>query len=391
MSLSLIKLPLLVLFLFGWMAPSPLWAAESAPSPNGSTPPPEASYIVTEATTVPLVYEFVGITAPSKIVEIRARIRGFLDSRLFKEGAAVKEGELLFKIESESFEADVEVAAARVEQATARLRLAEREWERVKKLRVTGNSTPSDFDKAQMENDDARASLRLANADLAKAKLVLSYTKIHAPLNGSIGKSYKEPGSLVDDGQNSLLAEITQTDPIYVSFKMSEREYLTWRQDVLAKRISIPDGGQMRFRIVLQDGAIFGQEGKLNFEDPVFHPETGTSEYRAEFPNPDAALKPGQFVTCRMEGWTRPHTIAVPQRAVNQIPSGAFVLVVNEKNVAEFRKVALGAWSGKDWIIAEGLEPGEKVIVDGMKAQPGMVVHPVPYREYSKPAAAPQG
>jgi len=354
----------------------------SSPAAKGAMPPPTVSFIVTEATTIPIIYEYIGFTESSKTVEIRARIQGFLDSRLFKEGERVKEGDLLYKIDPRSFQADVEVASAQVEQAEANLRLTESEWQRLKQLRKTGTASQSELDQAQMAYDSARAALSLAKANLSKSRLSLSYTEIRSPLTGLISKTIKEVGSLVDENTNSLLARVYKIDPIYVTLSVSERDYLERKQEAAQGHIFLPKGIQPYFQVVLQDGSILPQEGKLNFENPTFNQEAGTLPYRAEFPNPDMALKPGQYVKGRMLGWVRPNTIVVPQRAVNQIPTGAFLLVIGEKNVTEFRKVTLGPWFGDQWIITDGLKPGEKVLVDGiLKAQAGMTVSPVPYQE----------
>lgn len=372
-------------FLWSLTFPNLHAAEESSNTPPPSSSPPTVSYIIAEATTIPLTYEYIGVTEPSKKIDIHARIRGYLEARLFKEGDVINEGALLYKIDSRSIKTDVEIASAQVEQAQSHLKLADRELQRLSMLREKGNATPSDYDRAETEYNNALASLRLAKANLAKAELELSYTSIYAPLTGLIGKTNKEPGSLVDDMGNSLLAQMTQLNPIYVSFHVSERDYLAWHLDAVAKRIVIPDGGKMHFQIFLQDGEIIPQSGSLTFEDPSFNPETGTSEFRAEFPNPQLILKAGQFVKIRMLGWVRPHSIAVPQKAINQIPSGTFVMVIGENNVTEFRKVTLGMWSGKEWIVLDGLQSGERIVVDSiLKAQPGMIVNPVPFSENAR-------
>ena len=205
------------------------FGAAGPPGAGGPPPPPAVSVITVEPQTLPVWFEYIGVTEASKVVEIRSRIQGFLESRDFEEGTRVDEGSRLFGIDRLPFEADVEVANAEVAQAETRLRLAEQEVKRLQSVTVPGAIAASDVDKQMAEQADAAAALRLAKAQLAKADLELGYTSISAPLDGYIGKALKEIGSLVDAGQNSLLAVMSQVDPMYASFRVSEREYLAWR------------------------------------------------------------------------------------------------------------------------------------------------------------------
>lgn len=355
---------------------------------GGPPPPPQVAFVVVEARSVPVSFDFVGVTEASRVVEVRARVRGFLETREFEEGAMVEEGTRLFQIDPRPFEADLQIAKARVAQAETRLKLAEKEVARLKSISVPGAIAQSDLDKQLAEQSDASAALNLAKAEQAKAELELGYTNVKAPLTGFVGKAEKEIGSLVDESANGLLTVMRQVDPIYVSYTMTESEYLSWRK-LAAEGGYVLDGVNNPYlEITLIDGTRYGAQGKIDFEDTAIDTATGSVDLRATFENQDNALKPGQFVRAHMRGYVRPNTIAIPQRAVSESPQGSLVYVVGEGNKAELRIVKPGAWTGMEWIIEEGLSSGDKVIVDGIiKVQPGIEVNPAPLE--AAPAAAP--
>lgn len=351
----------------------------TAQPPHGAPPPPEVSVLTVSPATVPVSFSYVGVTEASKVVEVRSRIQGFLETRDFEEGAWIEAGTRLFTVDARSFEADLQVAQAQVEQAESRVHLAEQEVKRLRSVTVPGAIAESDLDKQVAEVNNATALLRLAKAQLAKAQLELGYTKIDAPLTGFIDKAEKEIGSLVDAGQNSLLTRMRQVDPMYVSFSVSEREFLAMRDAEARGELVVADGAEPYLEITLLDGKPYKLQGKLNFESSQVDINTGTVELRGDFQNPDQFLKPGQFVKARIGGWIRPNTITVPQRAVSQSPQGAYVYVVGPENKAELRIITPGEWVGKDWIVQSGLKEGEQVVVEGItKVQPGIVVVPMP-------------
>jgi membrane fusion protein (multidrug efflux system) len=322
-----------------------------------------------------VTFDYSGVTAASKTVEIRARVRGYIETRDFEEGSLVKAGTRLFTIDPRTFEADKEIAAARVEQAEARRKFADQEVKRLKSVSVPGAVAATDIDKQAAVLAEASASLRLSKAELAKSELELGYTKIDAPMDGLIGKAMKEIGSLVDVGENSLLAVMHQVSPIYVSLRVSERDFLAWRTDQESGALVLVDGQQPYVEITLNDLTKYEKRGTLNFLSPELNTLTGSYELRAEFDNPDVKLRPGQFIKGHVKGWARPNSIAVPQRAVNQSQQGPFVYVVGDDNIAQKRPVALGQWTGADWIVSSGLSAGDRVIVEGLtKVRPGSEV-----------------
>ncbi|MBZ0122980.1 MAG: efflux RND transporter periplasmic adaptor subunit, partial [Roseovarius sp.] len=331
--------------------------------------------------TVPVAYEFVGVTEASKLVEVRARIQGFLETRDFSEGAYIEQGTKLFTIDPRSFQADQQIAVARVEQAETRLNLAGQEVERLRSVKVPGAIAETDLDQALAEQADAAASLRLAKAQLAKAELELSYTTVEAPLTGFIGKAEKEIGSLVDASANSLLTVMRQVDPIYVSFQVSERDYLRYEREVRDNEIVLAEGIDAPYlEVTLLDGSVYPEKGVIDFESAAINVQTGTVELRATLPNADKQLKAGQFVNVHLRGYVRPDTLTVPQRAVSQSPQGSYVYRVDDSNTAQFQIIEPGPWAADDWIVSSGLAAGDRVVVEGLvKVQPGITVNPVPY------------
>ncbi|MBL8875416.1 MAG: efflux RND transporter periplasmic adaptor subunit [Phycisphaerae bacterium] len=336
---------------------------------------PEVSVEIVTPVTAPGNYEFIAQTEASRTVEIRARVQGFLLKQHFEEGGQVKEGDLLFTIDPRSFEANVQIARAQLAQARAQMALAESNLARVKEGVEKGGIAQADLDKAQAQRDQAVAEVKLSEAQVTNAELELSYTKILSPVSGTIGRAEKKEGALVDAGQNSLLATSQQVNPIYVNFNVSERDVLKWRSDVASGRIKLSNEKHLPTQITLSDGTVFESPGTINFVDVKVDPNTGTAMIRAEFPNKESRLLPGQYVKLKILGVTRPNVLTVPQEAVLNTPSGTFVMVVGDDGNAERRPVTLGDWLGSDWVVDFGIKPGEKVIVDNLqKVQPGSPV-----------------
>lgn len=340
--------------------------AAGQPPRGGAMPPPQVEVTVAAVRTVPVTPEYVGLTAASKTVEVRARVQGFIESREFSDGAWVEEGATLFKIDRQPFAADREIAAAQLAQAETRLQLARQELARLQSVSAPGAVAAADIDQRAAEAANAAASVRLAKAQLEKAGLNLGYTNITAPLTGYVGKALREVGSFVDT-QNSLLAVMEQVDPLYVSFKVTESDFLAWKRDLRDGTMVLGEGAAApSVEITLLDGTPFESPGVLDFENTGLDIKTGTVELRATFPNRDRLLKPGQFVKARLKGWERPGTLAVPRRAVGQSPRGAYVYVVDGENRAKMLQVRLGPWAGEDWIVLDGLTPGDRVITEGL-------------------------
>jgi membrane fusion protein (multidrug efflux system) len=354
----------------------------------GGMPAAEVNAITVEPKTFPVSYEYVGQTAGSREVEVRARVTGILMSRNFKEGGRVEKGQSLYTIDPAPFQAVLARAEADVAAAEARQEQAARNAARLKPLYAEKAVSQKEYDDAASGEAIGTADVKAARARLQEARLNLSYTKVESPAAGVASRSNRSEGSLVS-GPEVLLTTVMQVDPIWVNFGIPDNEAARLQKEVEAGRLALPKNG-FEVQLRLADGSLYGKTGRLNFSDVRINPSTGTREARAELPNPNGgALRPGQFVRVLLNGATIPNATAVPQRAVLESPQGGkFVYVIDEKGSAQPRPVEVGSWAGDAWIVTSGLKGGEKVITDGvMKIGPGA---PVKVAQ-AKPAADNKG
>jgi len=341
-------------------------------------PPPEVSVMAVEPRTIPATYEYVGQSEASKRVEVRAQVSGVIVSRPYVEGTDVRKGTLLFRIDPTPYEAAYRGAQAQLADARARQANADRNLARLTPLLADHAVAQKDVDDARTEDDQARAAVQVAEAALVKAKKEYDDTFVRAEISGRAGRALKVLGALVS-GPADLLTTVEQVDPIYVNFNPSDQDVLEWRRGVAAKRLVIPTG-VLRVRATLADGSVFPDEGTLNFVDLAVQQQTGTLALRATFPNPQHTLLPGQFVRVSLLGIQRTGVILVPQRAVQQSLNGSFVYVVDSAGHAAPRPVDASVWTGTQWIVDRGLQPGDRVVVDGVqKIIPGVPVRAVAY------------
>jgi membrane fusion protein (multidrug efflux system) len=360
-------------------------------------PPAQVTTITVEPKTLPVSYEYVGQTTGSKEVEVRARVTGILEQKYFQEGAAVKQGQRLFAIDPKPLEAQAAAAEADLVRAQAQKAQADREAARLKPLAERKAIGQKEADDAVSNAEFASANVRAAQAKLREVQLNLAYTNVTAPITGLTSRAPKSEGSLVN-ANDTLLTTIWQVHPIWVPFAIPESDQLALRKEVAAGRLTLPKDDAFDVTIKLTDGSVFPRQGRINFADSRVNPATGSVEYRAEIPNADGALKPGQFVRVKLAGAARAGAFAVPQIAVMDGAQGKFVYVVDKdkdgKDIAAMRSVTLGEWvdapDGKDgnlWIVESGLKAGDRVIVDGVaKLRPG-----APIMLGGAPAAAPPG
>ena len=357
-------------------------------------PPPEVPVQQVQPITVPVSYEYVGQTIGSREVEIRARVTGHVEKRLYREGELVKAGQPLFQLDARPFalavstaQAAVVAAEADIARAEANAAQSERERKRMSTLADASAVSRKEADDAgssaqitSAELQVAKAHLEQARAQLNEARLNLEYASIAAPISGIAGRALKQEGSLVSTTGDSLLTTLVQLDPLYVTFNVAGDERARLERELSDGSLVLPKAG-FQVRLLRQDGSQLGKSGWINFVSPSASHETGTLETRAQLDNPGNAIKSGLFVRVLLEGAERPNTLVVPQRAVLEGPKGKVVMVaVKDKDgklVAESRPVEVGEWVAgaageKSWVVRSGLKPGDQVIVDGlMKLHPG--------------------
>lgn len=328
--------------------------------------------------------EFIGQTEAFRPVEIRSQVSGIIKKVYFTEGRNVKKGDRLYLIDTVPFNAIYLSTKAKVAQAQARLNQAKLDLARVKPLLEQQAVSKKDVDDAQAEFLGAKAMLEAAQNDVIKAKFDLDNTVITAPVKGRIGRSHFYEGRLIS-AQTALLTTIDQLDPMYVNVSVPESYLLRRRRELAEQKVQRPDIFQLTGMMTFSDGSVYPEEGVLDFADVALRPETGTLQGRFVFPNPEGNLAPGhsyfypgQFVKIRIKGYIRTDAILIPQRAVQQGPSGSFVYVINQEEKAELRPIRASAWRGKDWLIEEGLRPGERVVVEGFfRILPDAEVHAI--------------
>lgn len=354
-----------------------LFGCKREPDSPSARPIPEVQVVEITLQTLPDEPEFIGQTEASSIVEIRPQVTGIIKQRFFAEGRDVKQGDRLYQIDPVPFKAAETSAKARVGQAEARLVQAKQNLARVKPLLAEQAVSQKDVDDAVAEDLAAKAALEAARGDLTKARFDLDNTVIVAPVDGLIERTRYYEGRLVT-AQTDLLTVIHQVDPMYVIVSAPESFLLKRRRDILAQRIQHPGIYRLTGMITFADGTIYPHEGVLDFAGVSLRTETGSREARVVFPNPDRVLLPGQFVTVRFHGVSKPNVVLVPQRAVQQGPKGPVVYVVGEGDKVDIRDVKATLWRGDDWLIEEGLLAGERIVVDGFqRVMPGAHVKPL--------------
>lgn len=363
------------------------------PPPGGMAgfPAPEVTVQTVEPAAYPVSFEYVGQTAGSKDAEVRARVTGIVEKRLYQEGAPVRAGQPLFLIDAKPFETQVAAAEADLARARAQKTQADREAARLKPLAESRAIGQKEADDAASAAELAAAAVKAAQARLAEARLNLSYTRVVSPIDGLSSRAQQSEGSLVN-ANTTLLTTVSQVDPIWVLFSVSDNEQLTLNRAMAEGRLSLPRNNAFEVAIRLSDGSTFPRSGRINFADSRVNPQTGTFEMRAEIANADLALRPGQFVRVVLAGAERRAALAVPQVAVLEGPQGKFVYVIGKdgegREIAEARPVVVGDWSQSGgvnvWLIESGLKAGDRVIVDGL----ARIMMPNTPVRVSAPAAA---
>jgi membrane fusion protein (multidrug efflux system) len=344
-------------------------------------PPPDIPVVVLKAQDVPLFLEFVGQVYGLKDIAIRARVEGFLEGIHFEEGSLVEEGMLLYTLESQPFEEAVANRMSQVAEAQTMLAKASSDLGRIKPLAELKAVSQSDLDGAVAQFEAAQAALEAAQANLRAAKIQLGYTKIQSPINGIIGKTQAKVGDFVGREPNPvILNTVSQTDTILVEFFLTENQYLEAARRFLADAVDgrLPEEKRASLELILADGTLYPEKGKVDFIDREVDPTTGAILLQASFPNPSGLLRPGQFAKVKILAETVRDGILVPQRCVTELQGLYSVFVVGQDNTVKEHQITLGPAVGSAYLVKEGLAAGDQVVYEGLQmVREGAVVNPV--------------
>ncbi|WP_367067308.1 efflux RND transporter periplasmic adaptor subunit [Oryzisolibacter sp. LB2S] len=359
---------------------------ENAAAAGAGPQAPEVGVVTVQAGDIGLVTELPGRLEASRIAEVRARAAGILQKRLFGEGSDVKAGQKLFLIDSAPYQASLAQAEASVAQAEASLAQSRALVERYRPLVAVNAISKQEYDNAVASEKTARANVAAAKAAVTTARINLGYATVTAPISGRIGRALVTEGALVGQGSATALAIIQQIDPLYVNFTQSASDALKLRAAVASGKYKQAGSGAAQVRVVLEDGSVYPQAGRLLFTDLTVDSTSGQVTLRAEIPNRDFALLPGLYVRVRLEQAQVDNAILLPQQAVTRSARADTVMVVNADNQVSPRTVKLGPAQGSNWVVLEGLQSGDQVMVDGFqklpRGKPGtpIVVKPVPWQ-----------
>lgn len=344
--------------------------------------PVEVGVVEIRPEPLTLTTELPGRTRAHLVAEVRPQVGGIIEQRLFREGAEVGAGELLYRIDPASFQAAYDSAKAALAKAQADIRSVQLKAERYKDLVRIKAVSDQDYDDARAALAQAQAEVEAQKAALDTARINLDYTQVRAPIAGRIGRSSVTPGALVTADQTTALATIQQLDPVYVDVQRSSTEWLELQQALKSGRLSHPGAdGSVAVRLKLEDGSDYPQTGRLLFSEVTVDAGTGAITLRAEFPNPDQRLLPGMYVRAVLEEGIAQQALLVPQRAVSRDARGkASALVVNADGKAERRDLVTERAVGDRWLVTTGIAAGERVIVDNLqKVKAGALVKPLPW------------
>ncbi|CCD28882.1 Efflux transporter, RND family, MFP subunit precursor (Component of acridine efflux pump, multidrug efflux system) [Candidatus Glomeribacter gigasporarum BEG34] len=374
-------------------------ALSACKKPPSAPPPqvPEVGVLILAPRAITVETELSGRTAASLIAEIRARVDGIVEKRTFTEGGEVKAGQSLYTIDQAAYQAKLDSARASLAKAEAALASARAQAERYTPLVAAGAVSRQEYDNTVAARDQAAAEVAAAQAAVKAAQINLGYTRVHAPIRGQISRSYVTPGAYVQAGAATLLATIQQIDPIEVDLTQSSAERLRLRREMDAGRLQTDRAGAVRVNLTLEDGSRYPHTGTLQFSDTMIDLDTSTLHVRARFPNPDRLLLPGMFVRAQIRQGNNPNALLIPQNSVTFDPKGeATVLVVGKDGKAALRSIKVTQTFEGHWIVSEGVQAGERVVVQGaqqgmLHITPGMPVKAAPVQpaRAQRPSSAP--
>lgn len=336
---------------------------------------PQVTVHIVESSPLAVTTELPGRTTAFRIAEVRPQVSGIVLKRNFTEGSDVEAGQSLYQIDPATYQADYNSAKGELAKSEAAAAIAHLTVKRYVPLVGTKYISQQEYDQAIADARQADASVIAAKAAVESARINLAYTRVTSPISGRIGKSNVTEGALVTNGQATELATVQQLDPIYVDVTQSSNDFMRLKQSVEQGNLH-KDNTRSTVELVMENGQSYPLKGSLQFSDVTVDESTGSITLRAVFPNPQHTLLPGMFVRARIDEGVQPNAILVPQQGVTRTPRGdATVMVVNDKSQVEARPVVAAQAIGDKWLISEGLQPGDKVIVSGLqKARPGVQV-----------------
>lgn len=357
---------------------------------GAAPPPPEVGVVTVAMGDIGLVTELPGRLEPSRVAQVRARAAGIVQQRLFREGSDVRAGQVLYRIDSSSLAASTASAQANVAKALASHAQAAALAQRYRPLVEANAISKQEYANAVAAEKQAEADVAAARAALRSAEINLGYASVTSPISGRIGRSLVTEGALVGQGEATPLAVVQQIDPLYVNFTQPVGEVMNLRRALEQGRLKRAGAEGAQVRVMLEDGTEHSMPGKLLFADLSVDQATGQVTLRAEVPNPRAMLLPGMYVRVRLEQAKASNAMLLPQQAVTRSPQGDSVMVVAADGKVSPRPVKVGGSQNGQWVVLEGLQPGEQVMVDGFqKLRPNAPVKPVPWVAAGAAAAAP--
>lgn len=334
---------------------------------GGERPAPSVGIVTVAPESLPILNELPGRIAPTRIAEVRPRVSGIIVERVFTQGSLVQEGDVLYRIDPAPFQVQVDSAEATLQHAQASQLQARQQAARQDQLRDRKVASAQQYDNSVAALAQANADVASAEAGLAAARLNLQYADVTAPISGRIGRASITEGALVGQTSESL-ATIQQLDPVYADFTQSVGDLLKLRRAMQDGDLSPSDAREATVRLLVDDGTAYAHPGRLLFSEATVDSTTGQVTLRGQFPNPDGELLPGMYVRVQIEQGVQGEALAVPQQAVQRDTAGrAQLYVLKEDDTLELRSVTAGRIVGERWVIDSGLQPGERVVVDGFQ------------------------
>lgn len=340
-------------------------AACEEPQQQAPAPPPTVEVVTPEKQTVANIVALPGRVQAIRVAEVRARVNGIIQKRLYEEGTDVEAGQALFQIDPRQMRASLSAAQARLERARATAENAAQDVGRYRGLVEKQAISQQEFDTATARLRTARADVEQAQAEVETAQLMLGYTQVESPIDGVAGRAEVTVGALVRSADGTLLTRVEQLDPVYVNFSQSSSDLLGLRSQIAAGELNLPDDQRIAVALVLENGQQYPHEGFVDFRAMSIDRSTGTVQARAQIPNPDRVLLPGMFVQARITAGERPDALVIPQRAVIMKDRGPSVMIVGADGKATSRDIEVGSMHEGNWTVLDGLEGGEQVIVNG--------------------------